>query len=92
MMKLSREETLPKSGEIARRRLKSVIDSEKNGVSARDMDLIRRDLEQVIKSYFEADGDFSSLSVERVETGEAFTRRVVFTATVSGVKRTGVTP
>ena len=79
------------SKDIAKQRLKNVLDAERNGVPKKSMDMMRADLEQVIGSYFDISTDKLSVKIERKRSRDGITEQVLMlTAVIGGAKRTGM--
>jgi cell division topological specificity factor len=79
------------SKEVAKKRLKSVLDAERNGLTQKDMDIIKSDLAQVLRSYFDVDGDRIVLKLEQRKNKEGSVEKVLsLNAAVRGVKKTGI--
>ena len=89
-MSMIKNEQSP-SKEIAKRRLKSVLDAERNGLSKKDMDMIKADIQQVLASYFDVDESRTVLKIERRRgKDDKIDKVLTLTASVKGVKRTGM--
>ncbi len=79
------------SKEIAKKRLKSVLDAERNGLTQKDLDMIKSDLAQVLRSYFDIDGDRIALRLEQRRNKEGSVEKVLsLNAAVRSVKKTGI--
>ena len=89
-MSMTKNEQSP-SKEIAKRRLKSVLDAERNGLSHKDMEMIKADLQRVLSSYFDVDESRTVLKIERRRgRDERIDKVLTLSATIKGVKRTGM--
>ncbi|MGI5900559.1 MAG: cell division topological specificity factor MinE [Christensenellales bacterium] len=83
--------TASSSKEIAKRRLKNVLDAERNGLAQKDLDMIKSDLAQVLRSYFDVDGDRIILKLEQRRNKEGSVEKVItLSAAVRGIKKTGI--
>ena len=78
------------SKEIAKRRLKNVLDAERNGLSQSDLEQVKKDLAAVLESYFELESDKLTVKIERRKgRGDETERILTLCAKIGSVKRTG---
>lgn len=78
------------SKDIAKRRLKNVLDAERNGLTQSDLEMVKKDLVAVLESYFTTEGDKVAIKIDRRKGREDHLERILtLSAKVGGVKRTG---
>ena len=81
------------SGEVAKRRLKNVLDAEHNGMSSRDMEALRRDLTRVLDSYFVLDDKPCRVLITRKRQKDgSYLRDVRIEVSARGVRRMAMHP
>lgn len=79
------------SKDVAKDRLKNVLDAERNGLNQKDLELIGKDLLDVLQSYFETDQEQVAIRVDRIRDKDGtFERMISFSAKVGRVKKSGI--
>ena len=77
-----------KSGDIAKKRLKNVVETQRAGMTQKDSKMILSDMEKLLASYFElSDGAFR-IERKKLKSG-GVAKRLVYTARINSIKRHG---
>lgn len=79
------------SGEIAKKRLKNVLDAQHSNMSGADAQALRRDMQRVLESYFVLEDSPMRVSiVRRRQKDGSYLRDVRIEAKILGVRRMAI--